>query len=92
MAAFAASRHRQLRRAFEAEHRLRVAVAQVIGDLARLQQHVQRHHGRAGLEDAEIDRGKIRQVGAQQRDVVAAPDAGRRKRVGNLVRPRVELP
>ena len=84
-------RHRQFRRALEAEDRFGIAVAQVIGNLARLQHHVQRHDGRAGLEDAEIDRGKVRQVGAQKRDVVAAPDAGRRKRVGNLVGPRVEL-
>ena len=84
-------RHRQLRRSLKAEHRLRIAVAQVIGNLARLQQHVQRHDRRARLEDAEIDRRKIRQVRAQQRDMIAAPDAGGRQRVGNLVGPCVEL-
>ena len=84
-------RHRQLRRPLEAEHRLRIAVAQVIRNLARLQQHVQRHDSRAGLEDAEIHRRKIRQVRAQQRDVIAAPDARRGKRVGDLIGPRVEL-
>ena len=87
IAAFAASAIGSSARPLKAEHRLRVAVAQVIGNLARLQQHVQRHDGRARLENAEIDRGKIRKVRAQQRDVIAAPDAGRRERIGDLIGP-----
>ena len=68
-------RHRQLGRALKTEKCFRVAVAKVIGNLARLEQHIQRNDGRTRLEDAEVDCGEIWKVRAQQGDVIAAPNA-----------------
>ncbi|KJK34761.1 hypothetical protein UK15_34610 [Streptomyces variegatus] len=42
----------------KAKYALRVGVGEVVGDLAALQQHVQRHDRGAGLEDAEVDAGE----------------------------------
>ena len=77
--------------ALEAEVGLRVGVAQVVGDLAALEQHVQRHHGGAGLEDAEVDDREVRQVRAAERDLVAAADAAGGQQVGHLVGRAVDL-
>ena len=65
----------RFRRAFERKQRLRVAVLQVIRDLARLQQDVERHDDGAGLEDAEVGDRKPRHVRTRQRDVIAGGDA-----------------
>ena len=46
---------RQLGGALEAEVGLRVGVVEVVGHLAALEQHVERDHGRAGLEDPPVD-------------------------------------
>ena len=67
--------HRQLGGALEAEVRLRVGVVEVVGDLAGLEQHVERHDDGAGLEDAVVDDREVRQVRAGQRDLVAGLDA-----------------
>ena len=82
---------RQLRRALERQERPGVAVLQVIGDLARLEQHVERHDRGAGLQDAEVGDRKPRHVRARQRDVIAGADADRVEPGGDLRRLRVEL-
>ena len=69
---------RQLGRALERKHRLRGAVREVIRDLARLQQDVERHDDRAGLENAEVGDRKPRTVGTGERNVVAGPSQARR--------------
>jgi len=84
-------RERQLRRALETEHRDGVGVSQVVGDLAALEEHVQRHHGRARLQDAEVHHRKIRQVRTTQRDLVARLDARAPETVRDLVRQRIHL-
>ena len=71
--------HRQLGRALEAEVRARTGVGQVVGDLPFLEQHVERHHGRAGLQDPVVDHREVRQVRAGQRDPVARSDAPARR-------------
>ena len=76
---------RQLGGALEAEVGLRVGVVEVVGDLAALEQHVERDDGRAGLEDAVVDDREVRQVRAAQRDLVAGLDAARDQQVGHLV-------
>ncbi|WP_218029905.1 hypothetical protein [Streptomyces rishiriensis] len=42
----------------KAKYTLRVEAGEVVGDLAALQQHVQRHDRGVGLEDAEVDVGE----------------------------------
>ena len=85
------ARERQLGRALERQQRLGVAVLQVIGDLARLQEHVERDDDRAGLEDAEVREREPRHVRTRQRDVIAGRDAQAQQAAGNLRRPGVEL-
>ena len=63
----------------------------MVGHLAALEQHVERHHGRAGLEDAVVDDREVRQVGAAERDLVARLDAARDQQVGDLVGGAVDL-
>ena len=63
----------------------------MIGHLAPLEQHVQRHDRRAGLEDAEVDDREVRQVRARQRDLVAGLDAAGHQQVRDLVRSAVDL-
>ena len=82
---------RQLGGALEAEVGLRVRVGEVVGDLAALEQHVERHDGRAGLEDPVVDDREVGQVGAAQRDLVAGLDAARDEQVGDLVGGAVDL-
>ena len=67
------------------EDRLRLAVLQVIRDLARLEEHVERHDGGAGLEDAEVRDRKPRDVRARQRDVIAGADPHRVEARGDVV-------
>jgi hypothetical protein len=81
---------RQFRRAFEREVRLRVGVGEVVGDLAGLEQHVQRHDSGAGFEDAEVDGGEVREVGAGQCDLVARLDPARDEQVRDTVGGGVE--
>ncbi|MBE1602807.1 hypothetical protein H4687_008936 [Streptomyces stelliscabiei] len=76
---------RQFRRALERELRVRVGIGVVIGDLAGLQQHVQRHDHRAGLEDADADAGEVGQVGAGQCDLVARLDPARDEQIRDTV-------
>ena len=84
-------RERQVGGAFEGEQGLRVAVLQVVGDLARLQQHVERHDHRPGLENAEIGDREPRQVGTTERHVIARRDPHRRQRRGDTLRLLVQL-
>ena len=77
--------------ALEAEVGLRVGVVEVVGHLAALEQHVERHDGRAGLEDAVVDDREVRQVRAAQRHLVARLDAARDQQVGDLVGGAVDL-
>ena len=77
---------RQLGGALEAEVGDRLGVGQVVGDLAALEQHVERDHDRAGLEDAVVDDREVRQVRAAQRDLVARLDPALDEQVGDLVR------
>jgi hypothetical protein len=77
--------HRQLGGALEAEQRLGVTVVEVVDDLPRLQQHVERNHGCAGFQDAEVDEREVGQVGAGQRDLVPLADPARHQQVGHLV-------
>jgi hypothetical protein len=72
---------RQLGAAFEADEGARAAVAQVVGDLARLQQDVDRHQDRAELEHRVVGDDELRQVRAGEHDAVAAADAARREPV-----------
>ncbi len=81
----------ELRRALEAEVGLRVRVVEVVGHLAALEQHVERHHRRAGLEDAVVDDREVGQVGTAQGDLVAGLDAARDQQVGDLVGGAVDL-
>ena len=60
-------RHRQLRRPLETEVGGAPRIAQVERDLGRLEQHVQRHDGGAGLEDAEVDDREVRRSGTRAR-------------------------
>jgi hypothetical protein len=48
----------------KAKYALRVGVGEAVGDLAALQQHVQRHDRGPGLEDAEVDAGELGQDSA----------------------------
>ena len=82
---------RQLVGALEAEVGLRVGVVEVVGHLAPLEQHVERHHRRAGLEDAVVDDREVRQVGAAERHLVAGLDAALDQEVGHLVGGAVHL-
>ena len=82
---------RQLGGALEAEVGLRVGVGQVVGDLAALEQHVERDDGATGLEDAEVDDREVRQVGAAQRDLVTGLDPARDQGVGDHVGEGVDL-
>ena len=84
-------RERKLGGSFEGEQRLRVAVLQVVGDLARLQQHVERHDHRPGLENAVIGDREPRQVGTTERHVIARRDPHRRQRRGDTLRLLVQL-
>src|SRR3712207_7663417 len=43
----------------------------------RLAQHVERHDDTASLQDAVIDRGKMRDVRTRERDVIALRDPAR---------------
>jgi hypothetical protein len=83
--------HRQLRRPLEAEVGLRLGVAEVVGDLPPLEQHVQRDDHRARLEDPVVDHREVGQVRARERDLVAGPDAALHQQVGHLVGRRVHL-
>ena len=82
---------RQLRCALEAEVGLRVGVGQVVGDLPRLEQHVQWDDHGAGLEDAVVDDREVRGVGAAESDLVALLDTPRDQEVGHHVRQHVDL-
>src|SRR5919106_800572 len=53
------------------EQQLRAAVPDVELDLARLEQHVHRHHDAAGPQDRVVDRGEVGDVGEHQPDPVA---------------------
>jgi hypothetical protein len=81
----------ELWRPVEREDRLRVGVGQVVSDLSSLQQDVERHHGRAGLQDPVVDHRELRHVGAHQRDLVARFDPDGPEQVRDLVGRRVEL-
>ena len=63
----------------------------MVGDLAALEQHVERHDGRAGLEDPVVDDREVRQVRAAQRHLVARLDAALDEQVGDLVGGAVDL-
>ena len=67
------------------------AVGQVVGDLATLEQHVERHHDGAGLEDPVVDDREVGQVGAAQRHLLAGLDAALHEQVRDLVGGGVDL-
>ena len=77
--------------ALEAEVGLRVGVAEVVGDLAALEQHVERHDRGARLEDPPVDDREVRQVRAAQRHLVAGLDPTGDEQVGDLVGGAVDL-
>ncbi len=77
--------HGQVGCALEAEEGFGVGVLQVVGDLAPLQQDVQRHDDRPGLQDAVVDQGEVGQVGASEGHLVARPDAQADQPVSDLV-------
>ncbi len=77
--------HRQVGRTLEAEVGFGVGVLQVIGDLSPLQQHVERHDDRPGLQDAVVHDGEVGQVGATEGHLVARLDAQPDQPVGDLV-------
>ena len=84
-------RHGQFRRALEDDQRDRITVFEVIGDLASFEQHVERHHSRAQLQNGVVGDGKVRDVEARQRDLVAALHAKLAQPVGQLVSCAVDL-
>ena len=63
----------------------------MVGHLAALEQHVERDHGGAGLEDPPVDEGEVRQVGAAQRHLVAGLDALAHQEAGDHVGDHVDL-
>ena len=82
---------RQFGRALEAEVRRGPGVREVVGDLPLGEQHVQRHHGRAGLQDAVVDDREARQVRTGEGHLVAPLDAARDQQVRHLVGCGVEF-
>src|SRR5699024_2116883 len=76
---------RHLRAAGECEERLGAGILQVVDDLARGQQNVERNDHGTGFEGAVVDEGEIGQVRARQRDAVAGPDASGHQKMGDLV-------
>jgi hypothetical protein len=64
----------------------------VVGDLASLQQDVERNDDRAGLEDAVVDDREVGQVGAAERNLVARLDPPADQEVGDLVGDRFDRP
>ena len=78
-------RQGQLGRAFEDQHGLRVAVVKVVRDLARLEQHVQRHDDRADLQNRVVRDRKVRRIRTRQRDVIARPEPQRPQSVRDLI-------
>jgi len=60
--------------AFPGDQDQRSAVLEMVGDLGRPEQNVQRHHHGARLENSEIGGQELRNVGQLQRDPVAGID------------------
>ena len=71
--------HRQFGRAFESDERARPAVAQVIGNLAGLEEHVQRDDDGARFQDSEVGDRKPGHVGTGKGHVLARANAHRRQ-------------
>ncbi len=69
-----------------------VRVVEVIGELVRRAEHVERHHGTAGVVTPEVGDRELRHVREQHGDVIAAPDARGVKRGGEPAGPVVDLP
>jgi len=60
--------------AFPGDQDQRSAVLEMVGDLGRPEQNVQRHHHGARLENPETGDQELRNVGQLQRDPVAGFD------------------
>ena len=56
-----------------------------------VQQHVERHHRAARVEDAEVGDRELRQVRHQQRDAIAGGETARAQARGDAARGAVEL-
>ena len=70
----------------------RAGVAEDVGDLVGRQPEVHRHGDRAEVMAREQDSTNSNLVVEQQRDAVAAADAGRGEHAGKALRPLVERP
>ena len=69
----------------------RAGVAQVVGDLAGLEQRVHRHHDAARPQHAEVDDGELRDVGQHEPDPVARPEVTGREQAGDASARVVEV-
>ena len=85
------ARDGKLSGSLEGNHGSGMTVFQVVGNLARLEEHVERDHDRPGLQYPEIRDGESRYVRAGQRDMIARGDADRNETSGNPRGGRVEL-
>ena len=84
-------RNRQVWCALKGNDGYGVAVLEVIGDLAALEEHVEGHDRRAGFKNGVIGNGEIRQVWAGEGDLVAPLHAQFAQAIGQLVGCAVEL-
>ena len=90
-ALFYRRRQRQFVGALKYKDRLGVRVGQVIGDLARFKEHIERHDRGSGLHNAVIHYRKERQIRAAESDLVAVADTHFDQGVRHAVRESVDL-
>ena len=67
------------------DQHVHLGLVEAVLDLVRGVAEVERYHGRAGLEHAEVDRQPLDAVVEQDRDLVALADAAREQQVGEAV-------
>ena len=83
--------HWQVGRAHKAKIRFGLAIAQMVHDFIFFEQYTKRNHHRSGLQNAEIDDRKIRQIETAEGHFIARLDAFTFEPIGHLVGCAIDL-